>query len=453
MKTILRLAFVVLTFFSCSANSNPIEKQSDKETEETTKHSQTKVNPGNVSDSSMYPATPYSQDGAGYQGKDFKELPQNRMLTFTAGENDTDRLNQLITDLNQKGGGTILIKKGAYTIKDVCLKSNIHITIEQGTTFTMDHDKWHKGIKNFLFNIGMKEGKSLVQNVKITGLGTINSRPKCILTRPKNTFYRAIAIGYVKNVLIQNLTIQDHLTKGAAIAFNPVKVSNQHANIAQNVTIANIELTGGSIGYGLAQTNVGKNILLKNLVSHGGMTCRIEAHTGRQYNLGVSNIVIKNVASIHGKAAVLLQPHSVVNGRILVDGAKSQGSTWTLFLRRGFVAKDSKRKARGSFSQNSQFKNISLAATDHTATLSYKNFVYVPKALHPLYKNPDFNPVLNDANYTLVDGGGYGKESAVLGASVAVVFTDADYPMQLPTENQLVLTGKTEGRIKIMDKK
>ena len=76
------------------------------------------------------------------------------------------------------------------------------------------------------------------------------------------------------------------------------------------------------------------------------MTCRIEAHTGRQYDLGVDNIVVKNVASINGKAAVLLQPHSVLNGRVLVDGAKSEGSTWTLFLKNGFVGKDSRRRGK-----------------------------------------------------------------------------------------------------------
>ena len=67
------------------------------------------------------------------------------------------------------------------------------------------------------------------------------------------------------------------------------------------------------------------------------MTCRIEAHTGRKYDIGVSNIVVKNVASIHGKAAVLLQPHSVLNGRVLVDIAKAEGSSWTIFIKEGFV--------------------------------------------------------------------------------------------------------------------
>ena len=137
------------------------------------------------------------------------------------------------------------------------------------------------------------------------------------------------------------------------------------ANISENITVANIEMRGASIGYGLVQTNVGKNILLKNLSCHGGMTCRIEAHTGRQFDLGVDNIVIKNVASVNGKAAVLLQPHSVLNGRVLVDIAKSEGSSWTLFLKEGFVGSDSRRRAKGNFSKSSSFSNISLLSTSY----------------------------------------------------------------------------------------
>lgn len=446
------IAVFIFTFIlSCSATNEPLA--SSKKVNDLTElqKNQTIVNSGNVSDLNNYPSKPYTKKGAGYQGTDFKNLPKERVITFTHRnqQNVTKELNNIITDLHNIGGGIIYITKGNYTIKEVTLKSNIHIIINSNVTFQMDHSK--RG-KNFLFNVGMKENQPLVENVKIIGLGDVTSRPKLILDKPKNTFYRAIALGYAKNVLIENLTIQDNLTKGAAIALNPVKIDDNNANIPENITITNVELTGGSIGYGLAQTNVGKNILLKNLSCQGGMTCRIEAHTGRQYNLGVDNIVISNVASINGKAAVLLQPHSVLNGRILVDGAKSEGSTWTLFLKEGFVGKDSKRRAKGVFAPTSSFKNISLHATDHTATLSYKNFKLVPEDLHAFYKTPDFTPITEDANYAVTNGV-YANESAVKGASVAAIYTDATYPLQLPKENEILITGKTKHRLKIIDNK
>lgn len=437
MKTIIISLSILLTFFGtqCQNNSNNIVKNV--------------VNKGNVSDLDLYPAAPYFQDDAGYNGKELGNLPANRIVNFTTQKNDQDskRLNTIINKLHKKGGGKITIKRGKYHFRNVVLKSNIHITIESGTIIKMDHSK--KG-KTVLFNIGKTDNQPIVENVKIIGLGTLENRPKLILEKKKNVFYRVFSIGYAKNVLIVNLKIEDDLTKAAAIAFNPSKDGKESANIAENVTIANIELTGGSIGYGLVQTNVGKNLLLKNLSSQGGMTCRIEAHTGRQYDLGVDNIVIKNVASINGKAAVLLQPHSVINGRVLVDGAKSEGSTWTLFLKNGFVGKDSKRKARGIFAPSTTFKNISMNATDNSATLSFKNLKYVPEELIQYFKSPELKPIKNDANYSFKNGK-LGKESAVYGASIAVIYTDAKYPINLPIEKDIVLTGKTMNRVKIID--
>lgn len=437
MKTIIISLSILLTFFGaqCQNNSNNIVK--------------TAVNKGNVSDMDLYPAAPFFQDAAGYNGKELENLPANRIVSFTKDDNgqDSKRLNAIINKLHKNGGGKITIKSGKYHFRNVVLKSNIHITIESGTIIKMDHSE--KG-KTVLFNIGKTDNQPIVENVKIIGLGTLKNRPKLILEKKKNVFYRVFSIGYAKNVLIVNLKIEDDLTKAAAIAFNPSKDGKESANIAENVTIANIELTGGSIGYGLVQTNVGKNLLLKNLSSQGGMTCRIEAHTGRQYDLGVDNIVVKNVASINGKAAVLLQPHSVLNGRVLVDGAKSEGSTWTLFLKNGFVGKDSKRKARGIFAPSTTFKNISMNASDNSATLSFKNLKYVPEELIKYFKNPDLKPIKNDANYSFKKGK-LGKESALYGASIAVIYTDAKYPINLPIEKDIVLTGKTINRVKIID--
>ena len=409
----------------------------------------TVVNKSNASDIVMYPAAPYFQDGAGYNGIKLENLPVNRIVNFVSDDNgkDSKRLNALIDNLHKNGGGKINIKSGEYRFRNIYLKSNIHITIESGTVIKMDHSK--KG-NTALFNIGKTDNQPVVENVKIIGIGTLENRPKLILEKKKNVFYRVFSIGYVKNVLIVNLKIEDDLTKAAAIAFNPSKSGDKSANIAENVTIANIELTGGSIGYGLVQTNVGKNLLLKNLSCQGGMTCRIEAHTGRQYDLGVDNIVVKNVASINGKAAVLLQPHSVLNGRVLVDGAKSEGSTWTLFLKNGFVGKDSRRRAKGTFAPSTTFKNISMNTTDDTATLSFKNLKYVPKELMKFFKNPELKPIVEDANYSFKKGV-LGKESAVYGASVAVIYLDAKYPINIPKEEDIILTGKTDNRLKIID--
>lgn len=395
-----------------------------------------------------YSSKPYQSEGAGYNGADLKNLKSNCIVTFSPNGhgNVAEELNTLIDKLSKAGGGKITIPKGDYIMREVYLKSNIQLIIASGVTIKMDNAK--KG-KQMIFIIGSEPGAALVENVRIVGLGSPENRPKLELVKYINTSYRAINLGNAKNILIENLTIIDNLTKSAAIAFNPVKIDENSANIPENVTVANVSLTGGSIGYGLVQTNVGKNVLLKNLYCQGGMTCRIESHTGKSYDVGVDNIVIQNVVSKNGKAAVLLQPHSVENGRILVDGAIADGSTWALFIREGFVNNESKRKQKGTFASSSTFKNIALISSNNTATLSYKNFKYVPEALKSFYKNPDFNPVKNDTNNDTKDGK-LEAESAVVGASVAVIFTDATYPLNLPDEKDISLTGETAHRLKVL---
>lgn len=402
----------------------------------------------NTTDLKFFPSTPYQSDGAGYNGADLKNLKSNCVVTFSPNGqgNVAEELNALIDKLSKAGGGKITIPKGDYMLREVNLKSNIQIIIESGVTIKMDNAK--KG-KQMIFIIGSEPDMPCVENVRIIGLGSPENRPKLILEKYTNTFYRAINLGYCKNVLIENFTVVDNMTKGAAIAFNPVEINKESANIPENITIANVSLSTGSIGYGLVQTNVGKNVLLKNLYCQGGMTCRIESHTGRRYDVGVDNIVIQNVVSKNGKAAVLLQPHSVENGRILVDGAISDGSTWTLFIKDGFVHKESKRKQKGTFAPSSTFKNISLISSNTTATLSFKNFKYVPNALKVFYKNPDFNPVKNDANYGIKEGK-LSTESAVLGASVAAIFIECTYPLNLPADKNISLTGETAHRLKVL---
>lgn len=442
MKNIFFIYFVC-SCFACSSQEKLID---EKELVGTSV--KTIVPEGNVSDIALFNPTPYRQDGAGYNGKDFDNLPNSRTITFSKkyGEKDSHILENIIDELHKTGGGKIFIPSGIYLFKNVELKSNIHITFDKNVVIHMDNSLNGKG---FLFNLGVTKNQPLVENVKLVGIGNPSERPKLYLERNGKSFKRAVAFGYAKNVLVQNFSIYDEFTKGTAIAFNPVQIDEETAHIPENVTITNISMKGASIGYGLAQTNTGKNILLKNLVCEGGMTCRIEAHTGRHLDIGVYNIVIKNVVSKNGKAAVLLQPHSVVNGRVLVDVAKSEGSSWTLFLKEGFVAKDSKRRAKGSFDASSRFKNISMISKDHTASLSFKNYKYIPEELQYLYNPPNFVRNVEDVNHVIGNDGVFSNESPISGPSVAVIFIDASYPLNIPKESEIVLKGEVLNRIKL----
>lgn len=161
------------------------------------------------------------------------------------------------------------------------------------------------------------------------------------------------------------------------------------------------------------------------------MTCRIEAHTGRKYDIGVDNIVIQNVVSKQGKAAVLLQPHSVINGRVLVEGARSVGSAWGVFLKEGFVAKESKRREKGEF-RDSKMSDLSMEYSNSTAVLSRKNIKYVPEALQEF--------ISKDVKKDQKKKSG---ETGVHGPSVAPVFSNLkSYNVELPEESEIKVSGE-----------
>ncbi|TGV00717.1 glycoside hydrolase family protein [Flavivirga rizhaonensis] len=380
-----------------------------------------------ISDIEVSSPKPYRSEGAGYNEINIDDLP---VFKFKKG-GSSDRLNALIIKVSNKGGGVIQIPADTYEFFQIEVKSNVHLRIAKNTIIKFPLSSTRtKGEKSF-FMIGRLEDEGRIKNVSIVGEGNAQNRPKFILRQIDLKHRRVFSMGSVHNLLIENFTIDDELTFGSSIAFNLQKNGDNNSYRAKDVTVTNVSMTGADQGYGLAQTNVGENILLKNLVCEGGMTCRIEAHTGRKYNVGLDNIVIQNVLSKSGKAAVLLQPHSVINGRVLVDGAKSIGSAWVVFLKEGFVAKESKRRARGEF-RDSKMSNLSMEYSNSTAVLSQKNIKYVPKELKKFLGKK-------------VEKDNKKKESevGVHGPSVAPIFYNLkSYTVELPTEDEIKVSGE-----------
>lgn len=81
-----------------------------------------------------------------------------------------------------------------------------------------------------------------------------------------------------------------------------------------------------------------------------------------------------NVSNENGQCTVLFQPHSVNNGKITVNVAKSIGSTFTMFVQQGFIGSNSKVQRIGKFSSSpvSVFSGISMVPKNTTAVLAYK---------------------------------------------------------------------------------
>ncbi len=332
----------------------------------------------------------FIRKGVGYQGP--KEEDVNKLPKFYVDsnvKNFTKRTNELIrkaskSKINGIKGGVVVIKKGVYLTKELMLKSNVHIRLEPEVVLRADQRDPSKAYKTkMVFNIGRFEA---VENVSIIGYGNENERPIIEYKRESaergKGGGRGFSIGAAKNLFIQNVLIKDDETKFSGVSFSFLKNTYTDKGRANNVTVDNVEQTNASYGYGLIQSNTGKNMLFSNLKCSGGVCARIETDNRfSKSKFGVSNIRVENVMSVRGKAAVYLNPHNLSNGDVYIDGAHSINSSMTIEIRPGFH--DTTGKAR--YGKNSSIKNVT-AVYGLESTVHFSGKKHIPKCLLSCFK-------------------------------------------------------------------
>lgn len=381
-KTISRFLFFAIIFFSCSIQSTVASTikplQHNKGIEEG------KGNNGEFVEGV------FIRSGVGYQGYSQEEIDALQEIRVPSNtKNITEAINKAIVKASKnkskgKQGGKVIIEKGNYVVGTIVLKSNVHIRLEEGVVLQADQTDPKKIKKaKLVFDIGRNE---YVENVSIIGEGTEETRAiigyKRESTQQKVGGSRAFRLGAAKNVFIQNVTIQDDKTRFSGVVFAFKNKDFTDEGRASNVTVDHVRQINASYGYGLIQANVGKNLLFTNLICSGGVCARIE--TDNRYSkspIGVANVRVENVTSIKGKAAVFLQPHTIINGDVHIDGAHSIGSQMTIEIRPGFEDPEGK----GRFGENSSIKNVS-AVYSLNSVVSFAGRSILPKCLLPYFK-------------------------------------------------------------------
>ncbi|NME72211.1 glycoside hydrolase family protein [Flammeovirga aprica] len=330
----------------------------------------------------------------GYQGPSseaINALPLVASLQPSGNvEEDIRNFQKAIDKASKIKGGRIIVEKGNYQLKDIQLKSNVHIRCKEGVVFMPRLDIQPK--VQLIFTVGRFADEN-ISNVTFIGEGDASQRPRFYYDRSIAVKCRAFTVGKVTNLYLENFTVSDDQTVFSAISLNMRKKGTSKADRPKNVTIKNVSIYDASYGYGLVQGNTGENIWLKNLQSVGGVTARIETHTGREHNVGVDNVVIEDVVCTQGKAAVSLQPHVVDNGIVTVNGAKAIRCEWGVMIKDGFISKKldpAKKWHNGSFAKGSSVKNVEMIHGDMT-TVSRQSKVYIPDSLLELYQD-DINP-------------------------------------------------------------
>ncbi|KXX70939.1 hypothetical protein AVL50_11255 [Flammeovirga sp. SJP92] len=379
----------------------------------------------------------------GYQGPSSVEIDQLPLVATLqpSGNADQDITNfqKAIDKASKMKGGRIIVEKGYYQLKDVQLKSNVHIRCEKGVVF-MPRLDMHPKVQ-LIFAVGRFANEN-ISNVTFIGEGNASDRPQFYYDRSIAVKCRAFTVGKVTNLYLENFSVTDDQTVFSAISLNMRKKGTSKNDRPKNITVKNVSIQDASYGYGLVQGNTGENVWLKDLQSVGGVTARIETHTGREHNVGVDNVVIEDVVCTQGKAAVSLQPHVVDNGIVTVNGAKAVRCEWGVMLKDGFISKKldpTKKWHNGSFAKGSSIKNVEMIHGDAT-TVSVQSKAYIPKRLLELYHD-DINPD-KEANI-----------GCKLGPSIAAVLNLAKEEMQIDKTTITHSGNRAEERLLIVTKK
>ena len=170
----------------------------------------------------------------------------------------------------------------------------------------------------------------------------------------------------VKNFLISDLDVNDNFTVYCGLTMAPTRskvkdVRNWKVSRATDGTIRNCRIFNASPGYGLVQLHGAQSLQFENLYAKGGVTLRLEIGAVGEHT-AIFDITGKNISCENGRCAVMLGPHSAVNGLVHVDGVKTTSCAYAVTVGLGGVKEAELARnpdaENGSFAEGSSIKNI-----------------------------------------------------------------------------------------------
>lgn len=361
-------------------------------------------------------------------------LTKNFVIDYGADNsfetNDSKKMQRAINQLSKLGGGTLIIPAGNYSLRNITLKSHVHLEFDaqavvkpsqEGNKVIKPYGEIPTGdgtyYKSFvLFDVSSQQ-KTPLENVSVKGVG---GRFTIDVSESENLFHRVFMVRNVKDFLIANINVKDDYSKYAAIELNGETVKNRILGPKDGV-IQNIDLTGAHYGYGLIQMHLGTNIIFENLHGDGGTTLRMESHSKNLRDTSkytaMNNIIGRNIRCTHGNSAVQISPHYINNGVFDIKDITANGCGWALRIAPGFVipAEEELGLTPGSFNPRSTVRDIKATFSNTKAQLKKKHHKYLPCDLRPSIakipyalfptgdsmSGPSYGVILNEANYDI----------------------------------------------------
>lgn len=336
-------------------------------------------------------------------------------VDFSGG--DLQSLINSVSDrvTNGKNGGTINILPGTYDLRNIKLKSNVHINIHKDVLIRLGTRKG--GV--FLLE---SEKNETLENVKIY-CQSCNNESGANKPNQANTYTidlrgrengvnqniginaRAFGIGKVSNFHVSDFYILDDNTRISGINLvplfegdfdptDPAANTRRAIGMPEKGDILNGRIDGADYGYGLIQVQVGRDISFKNLHGRGGVTLRLESGAGityigtlRQRAFRMENIQAYDINNNDGHAAFMLSPHGRIHGRVEGRKIRSNGSAFCVELAAGFIDRevvindqntDPTRFKKGIFKGPVIISDVKGTYKENTAQIKRKNWNFYP---------------------------------------------------------------------------
>ena len=312
-------------------------------------------------------------------------------ISASAGTGDDSVTFQNAIDaVNAAGGGKVIVNAGTYRILEVDLKSNVHIEVNSGATLLPFNPL--STANNGLFNADANVG---IQNFSVIGIG--GNFEVDLSAYDFNWRLRVINFKYCSNFKIANFNITDNYTEFSSLAFGS-NYTAMGTGAARRITsirgvpkdgiIENITMINGHYGYGLVQTQAGKNLLFRNLNCTGGVALRLETGFDLiQYtenidfeDLKLDNIWARTIECTNGQSALQLSPHTLDQGYFNAEGITATSCETAVVWSSGFTTDDQEMNGLtpGSFESTSKVRNVTATFGQDAQLHKSKRLRWIP---------------------------------------------------------------------------
>lgn len=305
---------------------------------------------------------------------------------------DSPTFINAINAVNSAGGGKVIVNAGTYRVLEVPLKSNVHIEVDSNVTFLPYN---YTSNNKSLFDADSNSG---ISNFSIVGVGG-NFNVDFTSLQP-DARIRVINFNFCSNFRVANFNIDDNSTVFSGLIFgsNHTTTSTPNGNRIDSIRgvpnggiIENISITNAHYGYGLVQTQSGKNLLFRDLSGVGGATLRLETgYSLIQYvelidfeDLKLDNIWGRNIECTNGQSALQLSPHTLDQGYFNVSGVVGNSCEATVVWSSGFTTDEEEANGLtpGSYDSTSKIRDVTSTFGQNAQLHKSKRLRYIPCAL------------------------------------------------------------------------